>query len=139
LDSVRKKCRALSEIAATLLLENVSVIWGRCEEHALAAREHYAFASARALAHTGVVAEYLSPLVEPGCRLAAFKGPKGFRELEEVAAAGGKWNRLGLSEPQILPYGGEREYFFVIWDKNALCPPSYPRGPGLALSKSWWT
>ena len=136
LDSARKKCDALREIAAELDLKNVSIVWERCEDHALSAREHYAFASARALAHTGVLAEYLSPLVAQGGSLAAFKGPKGPEELREV---GSVWNTLGLSEPRILRYGSEeRSYAFVLWEKIAPCPRSYPRKSGMALSKFWW-
>ena len=141
LDSARKKCRAMSEIAAALSLSNVSVIWARCEEHALKERERYVFASARALAHAGVVAEYLAPLVEHGGKIAAFKGPKGVKELEDI---GGKWKTIGLSEPTTLTYGSdahgneERSYFFVIWEKISTTPPSYPRKPGAALIKSWW-
>ena len=136
LDSARKKCRALEDIAASLGLKNVLVCWERCEDHALSMRERYALASARALAHTGVLAEYLSPLVEPGGRLLAFKGPKVCEELEEV---GGKWRRLGLSAPEVIPYGPEdRRYSFVLWEKKEPCPGAYPRKPGLALMKGWW-
>lgn len=136
LDSSRKKCRALSDISAALNLQNVSVVWERCEEHALSARERYSLASARAVAHAGVLAEYLSPLAQRGGRLFAFKGPKGADELAEV---GDKWKELGLSRPRILPYGsGDRKYFFVIWEKNTPCPSAYPRKPGLALLKNWW-
>jgi 16S rRNA (guanine527-N7)-methyltransferase len=136
LDSSRKKCRALSDMAAALNLQNVSVMWQRCENHALSARELYSLASARAVARAGVLAEYLSPLVRKGGRLIVFKGPKGTDELAQV---GDKWNTLGLSSPQLLPYGSQdRNYFFVLWEKNTSCPPDYPRKPGLALSKNWW-
>jgi 16S rRNA (guanine527-N7)-methyltransferase len=141
LDSVRKKCRAMTEIAAELSLSNVSVVWARCEEHALEKREHYIFASARALAHTGVVAEYLSPLVKPSGKVAAFKGPKGIKELEEIK---GGWESVGLSEPAVIPYGSnahegeERNYFFIIWDKVSPAPARYPRKPGAASAKNWW-
>ncbi|MDR2180261.1 MAG: 16S rRNA (guanine(527)-N(7))-methyltransferase RsmG [Synergistaceae bacterium] len=152
LDSSRKKCRALLEMAAALNLENVSVVWERCEEHALSARERYALASARAVAHVGVLAEYLSPLVPRGGCLLAFKGPRGAEELAEVESKeeskeeskGGnkresKWQELGLSPPQLLPYGPrDRNYFFVLWEKTLPCPSCYPRRPGLALSKHWW-
>jgi 16S rRNA (guanine527-N7)-methyltransferase len=136
LDGSRKKCRALMDMAAALNLQNVSVVWERCEEHALSQRERYSLASARAVAHLGVLAEYLSPLVEKGGRLFAFKGPKGVEELAEVGVA---WNTLGLSSPRLLPYGSEdRNYFFVIWEKNAPCVSAYPRKPGAALLKNWW-
>jgi 16S rRNA (guanine527-N7)-methyltransferase len=147
LDSVKKKCRAMEEMAAELGLANVSVVWGRCEEHAARARENYAFAAARALAHAGVLAEYLSPLASRGGRLIAFKGPKGEDELREVGDH--RWAALGLSRPRLIPYDpgagrrsglGEvpRSYFFAVWEKNAPCPPAYPRRPGLAGAKSWW-
>ena len=126
----------MREITAALSLSNVSVIWARCEEHALRERERYAFASARALAHAGVVAEYLAPLVERGGKIAAFKGPKGIDELEEV---GGAWKAIGLSDPVVLPYGDvERSYYFVLWEKISPTPQSYPRRPGAASAGSWW-
>jgi len=137
LDSARKKCRAMTEIAETLALPNVSVVWARCEEHAVKERESYAFASARALAHAGIVAEYLSPLVMRGGKIAAFKGPKGVKELEEI---GDRWKTIGLSRPAVIPYGGEdRNYFFVVWEKIFPTPPAYPRKPGVAAAKNWWT
>lgn len=136
LDSVRKKCRALEEMAAALDLGNVTVAWGRCEEHALKMRERYSFAAARALASAGVLVEYLSPLVGVSGHILAFKGPKGAGELDEV---GDRWGMLGLSKPRILPYGPkDRNYSFIIWEKNAPCRPAYPRKPGLALMKGWW-
>jgi 16S rRNA (guanine527-N7)-methyltransferase len=150
LDSVRKKCRAMEDMAAELGLANVTVVWGRCEEHAALsrARENYAFAAARALAHAGVLAEYLSPLVSRGGRLIAFKGPKGEEELREVGDR--RWAALGLSRPRLIPYDpaagrrpgsdeAPRSYFFAAWEKNAPCPPVYPRRPGLAGTKHWWS
>jgi len=142
LDSVRKKCRAMSEFAAALSLSNVSVVCSRCEEHALRERESYAFASARALAHAGVVAEYLSPLVAFGGRAMAFKGPKGVKELEEIGERLPPygWKNIGLSAPVVVPYGDDkRSYFFVIWEKISPTPKTYPRKPGAAQVKYWWT
>ncbi len=136
LDSSQKKCRAAEGIADALGLCNVAVTWGRCEEHALSMRERYAFASARALAHVGVLVEYLSPLVAVGGRLGAFKGPKGGEELNEV---GNKWDKLGLGVPSVLRYGAEeRDYSFIIWEKKMPCRLAYPRKPGSALIKGWW-
>jgi 16S rRNA (guanine527-N7)-methyltransferase len=146
LDSVGKKCRAMEDMAAELGLANVTVVWSRCEEYAADKRNHEscAFAAARALAHAGVLAEYLSPLVMRGGRLAAFKGPKGEEELREV---GNRWTALGLSQPRLISYDlgtgtartdAARSYFFAVWEKNAPCPPAYPRRPGLAGIKNWW-
>ena len=136
LDSAKKKCLAMDEFASALGLKNVKPLWGRCEEHALKTRETYALASARALAHAGVLAEYLAPLVSVGGSLLAFKGPKGTEELAEV---GGRWGELGLSDPSLLPYGPEdRNYAFVVWSKDKKCSRDYPRKAGLALTKPWW-
>jgi 16S rRNA (guanine527-N7)-methyltransferase len=145
LDSVGKKCRAMEDMAAELGLANVSVVWSRCEEYAADKRnrESCSFAAARALAHAGVLAEYLSPLVSRGSRLVAFKGPKGEEELREV---GTRWPALGLSQPRLVSYdpgvdgqtGAPRSYFFAVWEKNAPCPPAYPRRPGLAGTKNGW-
>ncbi|MCL2010573.1 MAG: 16S rRNA (guanine(527)-N(7))-methyltransferase RsmG, partial [Synergistaceae bacterium] len=75
-------------------------------------------------------------LVARGGRAAAFKGPKGVRELEEV---GDKWNAIGFSSPTLLSYGsGERDYFFVVWEKISPTSPSYPRKPGAAAGQNWW-
>lgn len=137
LDSARKKCRALEEMASLLGLANVKVVWGRCEDHALEMRESYALASARALAHTGVLGEYLAPLTALSGRVLAFKGPKGHEELQEIGA---RWGRLGLDAPVIVPYGpSERSYCFILWKKNAPCPKTYPRKAGTALTKDWWS
>lgn len=136
LDSAGKKCRASEAAAGELGLANVSVVWGRCEDYAKDARETFALAGARALAHAGVLAEYLSPLVAPGGRLLAFKGPKGAAELREV---GGRWSALGLGAPRALPYGPEdRDCVFVLWDKIAPCSRAYPRKAGTAGVKNWW-
>jgi 16S rRNA (guanine527-N7)-methyltransferase len=136
LDSAGKKCRASEAAAGELGLGNVTVVWGRCEDCARDARETFIFAAARALAHAGVLAEYLSPLVAPGGRLLAFKGPKGAAELREV---GDRWNALGLGPPRSVPYGPEdRNGVFVLWDKTAPCPRAYPRKAGTAGARNWW-
>lgn len=136
LDSAGKKCKALETMAWELELKNVKVVWGRCEDHALEKREHYAFSSARAVAHTGILVEYLSPLTALGGSVAAFKGPKAQSEISEIK---GHWDRLGLENPSLIPYGpAERSYYFIIWKKKELCSRSYPRKAGTALMKEWW-
>ncbi|MDR1740529.1 MAG: 16S rRNA (guanine(527)-N(7))-methyltransferase RsmG [Synergistaceae bacterium] len=133
LDSVRKKCTATEAIIAALGVKNVSVVWARCEEYAArpGVRESYALAAARAVAHTGVLAEYLSHLVAVGGRLLAFKGPKAEAEIEEIekiAGTGKHWGALGLKAPEVIPYG-DGGHRFVLWEKIAHLsrPRKYPR------------
>ena len=136
LDSVRKKCRALEEIAKSLDLTNVRVVWSRCEDFARKEREAFALAGARAVAETGILLEYLSPLVSPGGTVMAMKGPL---YEEEMVPLKGKWARLGLSEPTIVPYGGdEKARFLILWGKKSPCPAQFPRKAGVAEKSHWW-
>lgn len=136
LESVKKKCNALREIARELGLENVSVECARSEQLAAQSRESFTVAASRAVGHLGVVAEYMSPLVAPGGRLLCFKGPKVRDEIEEIGA---QWNRLGLEAPVLRPYGhGGRELFLALWKKSGHCPDRFPRRPGRAQKQHWW-
>lgn len=136
LDSVRKKCRALEEIAQALDLNNVRVIWSRCEDFARKEREAFALAGARAVAETGVLLEYLSPLVSPGGTVMAMKGPL---YEEEIAPLMGKWDHLGLSMPTIIPdVGSEKKKFLILWGKESPCPARFPRKVGMAEKSHWW-
>ncbi|MBL3538689.1 MAG: 16S rRNA (guanine(527)-N(7))-methyltransferase RsmG [Aminivibrio sp.] len=136
LDSVKKKCGALEEMAAALGLPNVQVVWGRCEEYALRERETFSLAGARAVAGTGILLEYLSPFVAVGGTVLAMKGPRFTEELEPLQ---GRWNRLGLAAPSIVPYGGEgKKRFLLLWKKNAPCLSTFPRKTGMAEKTFWW-
>jgi 16S rRNA (guanine527-N7)-methyltransferase len=136
LESVKKKCSALREIARELGLENVFVECARSEELAAQSRESFTIAASRAVGHLGVVAEYMSPLVAPGGRLLCFKGPKVRDEIEEIGA---QWDGLGLEAPVLRPYShGGRELFLALWKKSGYCPDRFPRRPGRAQKQHWW-
>ena len=134
LDSVNKKCAAVSEILAALEIHNVNVICARSEEFARTNREIFDLAGARALASAGVCAELLSPLVKRGGKVMTFKGEKVHDEISEVED---KWSMLGLSRPELNFYGGESKCI-VLWEKVKKCPASYPRREGLAGTKYFW-
>ena len=134
LDSVNKKCVAVSEILAELEIPNVKVICSRSEDFARVNREKFELAGARALASAGVTAELLSPLVKIGGKILTFKGEKVHDELEAV---GEKWKILGLSKPEINFYGGESKCI-VTWEKVKACPKNFPRRTGLAGTKFFW-
>lgn len=134
LDSVKKKCDAVSEIISALGLQNVNVICARSEEFAKSNREIFDLAGAKALASAGVCAELLSPLVKVGGKILTFKGEKVHEEISEVSD---KWGMLGLSKPSLNFYGGESKCI-VLWEKVKKCPANYPRREGLAGTKFFW-
>ncbi len=136
LDSVRKKCGALAALAADLGLANVAIAWSRVEDYARANREVFDLAGCRALASAGILVEYLSPLVKTGGTILAFKGPSWH---DEAAPLEGKWARLRLSAPRLIPYEREeKKLFFVLWTKTAPCPADFPRKAGTAEKLFWW-
>ena len=134
LDSISKKCEAVSGILDALKIENVRVVCARSEEYALTHREEFDLAGARALAGAGVTAELLAPLVRVGGSILTFKGEKVHDEISEVCD---KWSMLGLGKPAIHFYGGESKCV-VTWKKLKKCPASFPRRTGLAATKHFW-
>ena len=136
LDSINKKCEAVDEIINALGLSNVKIICSRSEDFARSNRESFDMAGAKALASAGVTAELLSPLVKVGGRVITFKGEKVHDELSEV---NDKWQKLGLSNPEINFYGDEASSkCLVVWQKVKSCPREFPRRTGLAGVKNFW-
>ncbi len=134
-DSLSRKTLALEAIVRRLGL-SVQVVCARSENLALQRREVFCCAVARAVAHCGVVAEYLSPLVAPGGTLLALKGPSWQDETDPLT---GQWGRLGLSEPQAYRYALKGQERLVLqWRKEAPCPADFPRRPGRAEKRHWW-
>ncbi|MBQ3457789.1 MAG: 16S rRNA (guanine(527)-N(7))-methyltransferase RsmG [Synergistaceae bacterium] len=136
IDSINKKCEAVSEIISSLGIANVEVICSRSEDYARTHREVFDIAGARALSSAGVTAELLSPLVKKGGRIITFKGEKVHDEISQV---NDKWNLLGLSKPSLNFYGGEDSSRCVVtWEKVKKCPAMYPRRTGFAGTKFFW-
>jgi 16S rRNA (guanine527-N7)-methyltransferase len=122
LESTRKKCAFLSEIAADF--PNVEVVCARAEEHAAGnGREFYGTAVARALAPPPVAAEWCLPLVAVGGTAILFVGPSA--DVDAVARVAA---RLGSEEPQAV--GG-----FLVLRKVAPTPAGFPRRPGMARKR----
>lgn len=135
LDSIGRKSKLVEEMAIALGCSNIDVVNMRSEDFARTHRERFDVATARAVAHACILAEYLSPLVKPGGRLIAFKGPGA---AEEVRIPPAKWNVLGLSKPALHPYRtAGKDRFLVIWEKVSRISRQYPRNPGLAEKKPW--
>jgi 16S rRNA (guanine527-N7)-methyltransferase len=139
LDSIGKKTALLAGMADELGCANASPVRMRSEDFARASRETFKTAVARAVAHSCVLAEYMSPLVAVGGNLIAFKGPDVSQELDVPESS---WGRLGLSKPSLHPYEiagkAEKKRQIIVWEKKSECPPRYPRKPGDAAKKPWW-
>lgn len=136
LDSVKKKCAALEDIVRILSLENVQVCCARAEEFASLNQEKYDVATARAVAHLGVLLEYFSPFVKIGGKCIAFKGPRAFEELREFH---GKEKILGWSGLEIWGYdvSGKRLFIFT-WQKASDAEIKLPRRVGIPEKRPWW-
>jgi 16S rRNA (guanine527-N7)-methyltransferase len=136
LDSIGKKITLLAEIAKELGCENAEPVHMRSEDFARAHRESFGAATARAVAHSCVLAEYMSPLVAAGGRLIAFKGPDAESELDIPDS---RWKALGLSKPERHSYSvAGKSRLIVVWEKIGKCPARYPRKPGDAVKNPWW-
>jgi 16S rRNA (guanine527-N7)-methyltransferase len=122
LESTRKKCAFLSEIAADF--PNVEVVCARAEEHAAGSgRDFYGTAVARALAPPSVAAEWCLPLVAVGGTAILFVGPSADADVVARVAA-----RLGSEKPETV--GG-----FLVLRKVAPTPAGFPRRPGMARKR----
>jgi 16S rRNA (guanine527-N7)-methyltransferase len=136
LDSIGKKIALLTGIADELGCANAEPVCMRSEEFARTRRESFKAATARAVAHSCALAEYMSPLVAVGGRLIAFKGPGALEELDIPEAS---WKELGLSKPVAHPCEiAGKQRLIVVWEKIRECPKRYPRKPGDASKKPWW-
>jgi 16S rRNA (guanine527-N7)-methyltransferase len=133
LDSIGKKIALLAVMAKELGCTNAEPVCMRSEDFARTRRESFKAATARAVAHSLALAEYMSPLVAAGGRLIAFKGPGAREELEVPEAS---WKELGLSKPVLRPYEiARKQRAIVLWEKISECPKRYPRRPGDAVKK----
>jgi 16S rRNA (guanine527-N7)-methyltransferase len=131
-DSIAKKADALRGFVAALGLRNVTVVAERAEAlgHAPPHRERHDLVAARACAPLPVLAELALPLVAPGGKLLAWKGPltDADDEVRRGRAAAGQLGGGPLSiEPSLPALGG---HTFVVVPKVASTPARFPRRPG---------
>ena len=128
LDSLQKRITFLEEVSRRLGLA-VECRHVRAEEAGRmpALREHFDAVTARAVARMALLAEYCLPLVKPGGRFYAMKGPDGGREAAEAASAietmGGRIRRTVVFT---LP-GTDMGRAIVVVDKKHATPGKYPR------------
>ena len=142
LDALQKRLTFLEGLCRELAVP-AALIHARAEEAGRrpALREQFDVATARAVAGLPVLCEYLLPLVKPGGRMVAMKGPDGASEL--VAAAGALSVLSGRPEPvrrlslPPAPLPGEErvDRLLLIVDKTAPTPTAYPRPPAKIAKK----
>ena len=133
-ESAGRKCRFIEDTAATLALDNVSVVCGRAEEwsEGLGAND---VVCARALAPLGVICEYAAPLLAAGGTLIAWKGRLDDEEHDAAVRAAAE---LGLSSPEFMPvkpYAGSEHRRLAIAVKQAPTPDRFPRRAGVAQKR----
>lgn len=139
-DSIGKKCRFLESTCEELELgKRVEVLCERAEliGHDRRFREHYDFATARAVAALPMVAELCLPFLKSGGFLLAQRSKK--QALLEVGEAeaysaklGGKLQDTVYFEPDLLG----REFALLILMKVKTTPRIYPRSAA-KMKKSW--
>lgn len=135
IEAAAKKAAFLRQITALLGLKDVFVFNERAEVLAQKPdmREKFNLATARAVAHLSVLLEYSLPFVSLGGYFIAYKGPKGWEELQEAQKA------LTLLGGQIVATNryeldGKERLLFII-KKTALTPEKYPRRVGVAKKR----
>ncbi|MGQ9778408.1 MAG: hypothetical protein ACUVRM_00830 [Bacillota bacterium] len=82
-----------------------------------------------------VLLELAHPLLCPGGKLLAWKGPEAPREIEAASSALGV---LGAEARSLAPYelpGGYGRRFLVVLEKTRPTPAGFPRRPGMAAKR----
>lgn len=138
LDSLNKRLVFLETLCRELALP-VTLVHARAEEagRRKEMRERFDVATARAVAALPTLCEYCLPLVKPGGRFIAMKGPSGG---EELTAAANALSRLGGAPGELrelqLPSAGEPDArrTLIAIDKVAPTPAAYPR-PSAKIAK----
>lgn len=133
LDSLNKRLVFLQGLLERLGL-TAETIHSRAEDGARPPlREHFDFATARAVAALPVLCEYCLPYVKPsGC----FVALKGALAAEETAAAGRAVLLLGGAPPKLVQLQTEAlgSRGIVVIRKTAATPAKYPR-PAAKIAK----
>lgn len=136
LDSLQKRVSFLQKVKETLALSSMTAVHGRAEDMANEARyrEQFDVATARAVAHLAVLAEYCLPFVKVGGYFICMKGNKK-EEVEEAEKAittmGGKIKEIvNFTLPET-----DMERSLIIIQKIKATPKSYPRKAGVPNKK----
>jgi 16S rRNA (guanine527-N7)-methyltransferase len=127
LEATGKKAAFLCDVAQRLEMANVEVVNDRAEtigrdreNH----REQYDLVVARAVGKLAVLAELAVPLARVGGHVAAIKGARAGREVEEAGRA------LHLLHGEVVETARTPTGTIVLIEKRRRTPKLYPRRPG---------
>ena len=125
IDSVGKKVNFLTEVAEKLDLDNVKALHLRAEEAGRGdLRERFDTVTARAVAPTATLLEYLAPLAKVGGHVVLYKTDATL----ELETARPILHKLGLKEGSVTEYDLEGfRRAIVVFDKVKSTPKAYPR------------
>ncbi len=133
LDSLNKRIGFLQAVCDELGFSDVSCIHARAEDGARqkALRESFDYATARAVASTSFLAEWLVPYLKVGGQALLYKGPQAQDELGEAQNA----LHLLKCRAELVPYPdlawGERN--IVLLTKTGKTDKAYPRKAGTKM------
>ncbi len=130
-ESQRRKCSYIEELAAVAALENVRTVPQRAEEW----REGLGAADlivARALASQAVVLEYAAPLLAIGGHVVEWRGRRDDREERAGEIAAGELGLERLEIRRVQPFADATDRHLHVFAKTAPTPPRFPRRPGVA-------
>lgn len=135
LEAQRRKCEAITRLAAAAGLSNARAVPVRAEDWAAGeGRERYDAVTARAVAPLAVLVEYAAPLLRDGGVLIAWKGQP---DPEEEAGGRRAAERAGLATQPALPsepFPGARRKLYV-YSKVKPTPDFLPRRAGVAARR----
>ncbi|MFD0716173.1 16S rRNA (guanine(527)-N(7))-methyltransferase RsmG [Paenibacillus sp. GCM10027626] len=136
-DALNKRIQFLKHVVERLGLDHVQCVHGRAEDIARLPehRDHYDFATARAVARLNVLAEFCLPFVRQNGLFIAMKGTAPDEELVEATASLQQLKgKLKAVHPMKLPFEQSDRHMIVI-DKIAATPKKFPRKAGLPLKQ----
>ncbi len=133
MDSLGKRVAFLNDVIAQLGL-NAEAVHMRAEEAARLPEYRDAFdrVTARAVAALPALCELALPLVKPGGRFIAYKGPSLDEELNDAAAVISRLNAGQAACTVVSIPERDWDHRLCVIRKNGVTPKSFPRKPGEA-------
>lgn len=136
IEATAKKVAFIETVIASLGLTGAWAYHGRGEEYGRGPefRERFDLVTARAVARLNVLLEYCLPLVRPGGRFVAYKGPEGGAEAREAKRVCELLGGAPASVDEFDLPGGMGRRTLVIVVKARPSPIGYPRA-GAQIAK----
>ena len=132
LDALNKRVRFLTEVTASMGLQNVRCIHARAEEAARTPehRAAYDLVVSRAVARLPILLEYTLPFVRVGGTLLALKGRAYAEEQKEARRAAGVLGGGRITARPVHLPGLDDVRAILTVTKERQTPAAYPRGGG---------